>query len=250
MKQVLYILVTATLFSSCINDEIKHDDLYNWMESYIYSSADDVYGFEEVSRFTQKTNKLSRDTDIYRLQEALSPAINQRLAIIAHTYFVNNASKSNQDATLLEIDGRDLKICPNPEYSNLYLTQDEIDYANKVYYNSIPEELNMIKEMESKNFNGFRHFYACKYRKKISDRYIMKSFIVYENNNTYEVFELKYDYDLLRSYIKAISSVELNDPYVVYVSKMKDGWGSNDIYRKIFNRLNIDVLDYSAISGY
>ena len=252
MKQIIYVIVLLALtFASCKNDGTIHDDLYNEMKSYVYSRAEDIYGFEEIDRFSQKATKLSRDTDIYMLQEELKIAVNQRLALVAHTYFVHNAgSYLNNEKSLLEIEGKDLKVCPNPKYADLYLTQEEIDYANKVYYSAIPDQLERIKEMESRNFNGFRHYYACQYRKKLSDRIITRQFVVYENNKKYEVFELKYDYDLLRSYIKAITSVDLNDPYVVSVSKMKDGWGSNDIYRNIFKRLSIDILDYSAISGY
>lgn len=252
MKQIIYVIVLLALtFASCKNDGTIHDDLYNEMKSYVYSRAEDIYGFEEIDRFSQKATKLSRDTDIYMLQEELKIAVNQRLALVAHTYFVHNAgSYLNNEKSLLEIEGKDLKVCPNPTYADLYLTQEEIDYANKVYYSAIPDQLERIKEMESRNFNGFRHYYACQYRKKLSDRIITRQFVVYENNKKYEVFELKYDYDLLRSYIKAITSVDLNDPYVVSVSKMKDGWGSNDIYRNIFKRLSIDILDYSAISGY
>ena len=252
MKQIIYVIVLLALsFTSCKNDGSIHDDLYNEMKSYVYSRADDIYGFEEIDRVSQKATKLSRDTDVYILQDELKNAVNQRLALVAHTYFVHNASNSLfSEKSLFEIEGKDLKECPNSKYADLYLTQEEIDYANKVYYSAIPDQLERIKEMESRNFNGFRHYYACQYRKKLSDMIITKQFVVYENNKNYEVFELKYDYDLLRSYIKAISSVDLNDPYVVYVSNMKDGWGTNDIYRNIFNRLSIDVLDYSAISGY
>lgn len=252
MKKKLYILSLLSLtLTSCNHDEIVKDDLYNEMKSYVYSRAKDVYGFEEIDRTSQKATKLSRDSDIYILQDELKGAVNQRLALVAHTYFVHNAgSYLNKEKSLLEIEGKDLKVCPNPKYADLYLTQEEIDYANKIYYSSIPGQLEKIKEMESRNFNGFRHYYACQYRKKLSDRIITKQFVVYENNKEYEVFELKYDYDLLRSYIKAISSVDLNDPYVIHVSKMEGGWGSKDIYRNIFNRLSIDILDYSAISGY
>lgn len=252
MKKIIYALILLSLtLTSCKNDETINDDLYNEMKSYVYSRAKDIYGFEEIDRFSQKATKLSRDTDIYILQDELKGAVNQRLALVAHTYFVHNAgSYLNNEKSLLEIGGKDLKVCPNPKYADLYLTQEEIDYANKVYYNSIPHQLEEIMEMESRDFNGFRHYYACQYRKKLGDRIITKQFVVYENNKEYEVFELKYDYDLLRSYIKAISSVDLNDPYVVRVSKMKDGWGSNDIYRNIFNRLSIDILDYSAIRGF
>lgn len=251
MRKILYVIVfIPLLFSSCNNSELKHDALYNKMRSYIYSKEDDVYGFEEVSRVAQKATALSRDTDIYILQDNLKDAVNQRLAIVAHTYFVRDAWTSNQNRTLLEIDGKDLRTCPNPEYASLYLTQDEIDYANRLYYSSIPDQLENIKEMESRKFNGIRYFYGCKYRKKMSDRYILKSFIVYENNKEYEIYELKYDYELLRSYVRAISNVDLKDPYVVSIRNKKYGWESNDMYRSMINRLNIDILDYSPIRGY
>ncbi len=250
MRKVIYTLVFASLFiSSCNNDGPKHDDLFNEMKSYIYSREDDVYDFEEISRIAQKATSLSRDTDIYIIQDDIKSAVNQRLAIVAHTYFVHNAGFSNNRNNLLEIDGKDLKVCPNPEYADLYLTQKEIDYANKAYYTSIPGQLEKVKEMESTKFNGFRYYYACKYRKKLSNRYIVKAFVVYENNKTYEVYELKYDYDLLRTYIREISKVNMNDPYVKSVCSINDGWSSNDIYRNTIHRLDIDILDYSAISG-
>ena len=252
MKKYMFVIVFMSLvLSSCQNDETPHDDLYNRMEYYVYSSEDDIYGFEEICRIAQKTTSLSRDTDIYILQDQIKDVVNQRLALVAHTYFAHNIDVSyDWKKSILEIDGKNLKVCPNPEYADLYLTQKEIDCANRIYYSSIPDQLKEIKEMESRKFNGFRYYYACKYRKKLSDRYIVKPFIVYENNNEYEIYELKYDYDLLRSYIRAISHVNLKDPYVVSVCNKDYGSGSYDIYSNIFNRLNIDVLDYSAISGF
>ena len=244
------LLFVSLILSSCQNDEPVHDDLYNIMESYVYNNEEEIYGFEEIGRFAQKATKLSRYTDIYILQDRIKGAVNQRLELVAHTYFVHNAGETfNIDKSLLEIDGEKLKVCTNPTYAELYLTQEEIDYANMVYYSSIPKQFKEIKEMESIEFNGFRYYYACKYRKKLSDRYKIKQFVVYENNKNYEIYELKYDYDILRSFVKAISSVDMNDPYVKSIRKKKD-WTSRDVYRNIFNRLSIDIIDYDAISGY
>ena len=249
MKRITYVLVLVSfIMSSCQNDDNSHDDLYNKMESYIYSTKEDVYGFEEISRFDEKVSKLSRYTDIYMLQDYLKMYVGQRLALVAHTYFVNDKNNYH-NKTLLEIEGKDLRVCPNPKYADLYLTQEEIEIANQVYYTSIPDQLEYIKNMESMKFNGVRYYYACKYRKKLSDRYVIKQYVVYENNKEYEICELKYDYDLLRSYVRAISSVDLKDSYVVSISN-KRGWSSGDIYGHIFNRLSIDINDYSAISGY
>lgn len=252
MRRLFYILLFASLsFSSCRSDEPTYDDLYKEMESYVYNNEQDVYGFEEIRRFAQKTDKLYRDTDIYILQDYLSNAVNQRLAFVAHTYFVNSSWKSNNlNRTLFDIDGKDLKVCPNPEYADLYLTQEEIDYANMVYYSAIPNQLKTINEIESRKFDGFRYYYACKYRKKLSDRFITKEFVVYVNDKKYEIHELKYDYDLLRSYIRAISSVDMNDPYVVSICKKDYGLVSSEIYRNTARRLGIDILDDSAIRGY
>ena len=249
MKRISFFLMFVSfILSSCQNEDNSHDDLYNTMKSYIYGTKEDVYGFEEISRFGEKVSKLSRYTDIYLLQEELKMSVGQRLAIVAHTYFVDD-KKKHFNKTLLEIDGKDLKVCPNPKYADLYLTKEEIDMANQVYYATIPEKLEYIKELESRKFNGTRYYYACKYRKKLSDRYVIKQYVVYENNKEYEICELKYDYDLLRSYVRAISSVDLKDSYVVSISN-KHGWSSGDIYGHIFNRLSIDINDYTAISGY
>ncbi len=250
-RYISALLFVSLILLSCQNDESVHDDLYNIMESYVYNNEEDIYGFEEIGRFAQKATMLSRDTDIYIIQDDIKDVVNQRLALVAHTYFVHNAGKSyNIKKSLLEIDGKDLKVCPNSKYADLYLTQDEIDCMNRLYYRSIPDQLKMVKNLESRKFNGFRYYYACKYRKKLNDRYKVKQYIVYENNNEYDIYELKYDYDLLRSYIRAIESVDLKDPYIVSLCKKNDGWNSYEKYRNIFNRLSIDVLDYSAISGY
>ena len=86
MKKKLYILSLLSLtLTSCNHDEIVKDDLYNEMKSYVYSRAKDVYGFEEIDRTSQKASKLSRDSDIYILQDELKGAVNQRLALVAHT---------------------------------------------------------------------------------------------------------------------------------------------------------------------
>ena len=279
MKQSIFVLLLISLLiSSCNNDETKHDNLHNRMESYIYDNEDDAYGFKELCRISEKTTKLSIDKDIYLLQEHLKNAVNLRMQIVAHTYFLPKAGISNDtqvlletankvandtlpsivpkyngsklDMTILEINGKDLKTCPNPTYKSMYLTQDEIDDENYRFYNSIPEELKMIKELESRKFDGYRHFYACKYRKKTSDSFIIKSFVVYENNNNFEICELKYDYDLFRSYIRAISNVDLKDSYVVSVHNKHDGRKSYDLFRNMIHRLGIDITDFSAIRGY
>ena len=255
MRKCFYILVLVSLIcSSCTNSEPNHDDLYDKMKSYVYSREDDVYGFEEITRFAQKCTHLSRDTDVYVLQDNMNikTAINQRLAFVSHTYFLNKeGDRFGFKKHILEIDGKDLEVCPNPEYANLYLTREEIDCINKFYYQSIPGQLETIKEMESRKFNGFRYYYACKFRKKTSDRVITKQYIVYKNNDeTYEIYELKYDYDLLRTYIRAISNVDMKDPYVISVCKEKSSEREYNLYRNIFNRLSIDITDDWAISGF
>lgn len=244
------LLFVSLILLSCHNDESAHDDLYNVMKSHVYNNEEDIYGFEEIGRFAQKTSKLSRYTDIYILQDRIEDNVNYRLKLIAHTYLVHNAEQtSNIGTSLLEVGGKNLKGCPNPTCADLYLTQEEIDYANMVYYSSIPGWLKEIKEMESRKFNGFRYYYACKYRKKLSNRYEIKQFVVYENHQNYEIYELKYDYDILRSFVKAISSVDLNDPYVKSICKKRD-WTSRDILNDAIDRLSINVLDYTTISGY
>ena len=255
MRKCFYILILVSLIcSSCINGEPNHDDLYDTMRSYVYNREDDVYGFEEIARVAQKCTHLSRDTDVYVLQDNMNikSAIKQRLALVSHTYFLNKEGNVFGLAkNLLEIDGKDLKVCSNPEYANLYLTREEIDCINKVYYQSIPEQLETIEDMESRKFNGFRYYYACKFRNKTSDRVITKQYIVYKNNDeTYEIYELKYDYDLLRTYIRAISKVNLNDPYVISVCKEKSSEREYNLYRNIFSRLSIDITDDWAIYGF
>ena len=255
MKRILYVIVCVTLsLTSCTNNETVHDELYDAVKSYVYSREDDVYGFEEITRVVQKCTNLSRDTDVYILQDNMDikSAINQRLALVSHTYFVNKGENIfGIDKNILEIEGKNLKVCPNPEYADLYLSKAEIDYVNKVYYLSIPRQLEIIKDMESRKINGFRYYYACKFRKKLSDREITKQYVVYKNKDEgFEIYELKYDYDLLRSYIRAISNVDMNDPYIISVCKEKDSEKTYDFYRTIFNRLSIDITDDWAIRGF
>lgn len=255
MRKCFYILVLVSLIcSSCTNGEQSHDDLYDNMKSYVYSRENDVYGFEEITRIAQKCTHLSRDTDVYILQDNMNfmSAINQRLALVSHTYFLNKeGNRYNLDKNILEIEGKDLEVCPNPEFANLYLTREEIDYINKVYYQSIPEQLETIENMESRKFNGLRYYYACQFRKKLSDRVTTKQFVIYKNKDeAYEIYELKYDYDLLRSYIRAISKVNMNDPYVIAVCKEKSSERTYNLYRNIFHRLSIDITDEGAIRGF
>lgn len=255
MRRLFYVLVYVTLFlTSCTKNETAHDELYDAVKSHVYGREDDVYGFEEITRVVQKCTQLSRDTDVYILQDYtnIKNSINIRLALVSHTYFLNRTGDNfGIDKNILEIDGKDLTVCPNPEYADLYLSKTEIDYINKVYYLSIPEQLETIKDMESRKFNGFRYYYACKFRKKLSDREITKQYVVYKNkDDAYEIYELKYDYDLLRSYIRAISNVDLNDPYIKSVCKENDSERSYDFYRNIFNRLSIDITDDWAIRGF
>ena len=255
MKRILYVIVCVTLsLTSCSNNETTHDDLYDAVKSHVYNREDDVYGFEEITRVAQKCAHLSRDTDVYILQDNMNikNSINIRLALVSHTYFLNKVGNNDgNNKNILEIDGKDLEVCPNSENADLYLSKAEIDYANKAYYLSIPDQLETIKNMESRIFNGFRYYYACKFRKKLSDREITKQYVVYKNkDDAYEIYELKYDYDLLRSYIRAISNVDLNDPYIKSVCKEKDSERSYDFYRNIFNRLSIDITDDWAIRGF
>lgn len=255
MRKCIYIQIFVSLIcSSCTNSEPDHDDLYNRMKSYVYSREDDVYGFEEITRVAQKCTHLSRDTDVYVLQDNMNikSAIKQRFALVSHTYFLNKEwNIFGLEKNILEIDGKDLEVCPNPEYANLYLTKEEIDYINKVYYQSIPRLLETIEDMESRKFNGFRYYYACKFRKKTSDRVTTKQYVVYKNNKeAYEIYELKYDYDLLRTFIRAISKVNLNDPYVISVCKEESSEREYNLYRNIFDRLSIDITDDWAIRGF
>ncbi|MBO4612318.1 MAG: hypothetical protein J5671_04010 [Bacteroidaceae bacterium] len=254
MKRMFYVLVCVTItLTSCSKSDTTHDELYDAMKSHVYRSEDDVYGFEEITRVVEKCTHLSRDTDVYILQDNMNikSAIIKRLALVSHTYFLDKGEYNfGFDKNILEIEGKDLKVCPNSKYADLYLSKEEIDYVNKVYYLSIPGQLKTIKDMESRKFNGFRYYYACKFRKKLSDREITKQYVVYKNQNeAFEICELKYDYDLLRLYIRAISNVDMNDPYVISICKEKESERSYDLYRNIFNRLSIDITDDWAIRG-
>lgn len=262
MKKYIYIVFASIILTACQNEDTNKDGLYKAVESYVNSRESDIYDFEEICRYSERINKLDRDTDIYMLQENINNVVNQRLAVVAHTYlfdnykdysstentirdFINNTYKKK----LLEIEGKELKVCPNPQFSDLYLTQEEIDYVNKMYYSTIPEHLEAIKNLESRKFNGDRSYFACKFRKKMSDRVIKKQFVVYNNNNDYEIFELKYDYDLLRTYVREISNTNLKEPYIVSLNKLKYDM-NNDIYRKLIRRLSIDIHDGTWIEGH
>lgn len=254
MKKFICILACITYaVTSCTNNETAHDELYDAVKSYVYSREDDVYGFEEFTRVVQKCTHLSRDTDVYILQDNVDfiREISQRLSLVSHTYFVNKGENIfGRNKSILEIEGKNLKACPNPEYADLYLSKAEIDYANRLYYLSIPRQLDIIKDMESRKMNGFRYYYACKFRKKLTDRIIIKQYVVYKNiDEGFEIHELKYDYDLLRSYIRAISNIDMNDPYIISVCKEENSVKPYDLYTSIFNRLSIDVTDW-AIRGF
>jgi len=252
MKKLFYAFIYITLtLTSCGNNKTAHDELYEAVKTHVYNREDDIYGFEEITRVAQKCTHLSRDTDVYILQDYMNVIINQRLALVAHTYFLGKEKKFFGFNNILEIDGKDLKVCPNSEYANLYLSKSEIDCINMMYYLSIPEQLETIKTMESRKFNGFRYYYACKFRKKLSDRETTKQYVIYKNKNeAFEIYELKYDYDIFRSYIRAISNVDMNDPYVISVCKEKNSGITYNLYSNIFNRLSIDVTDDWAIRGF
>lgn len=262
MKKYIYLVFVSLILTACQNEDSKKDGLYEAVKSHVISTESDIYDFEEICRYSESINKLDRDTDIYMIQEDIKNAVNQRIAVVAHTYLLgnlkNNSFTENTKLSfnnfkfkkeLLEIEGKDLKVCPNPQYSDLYLSKDEIDYVNKMYYSTIPEHLEIIKDLESRKFNGVRCYFACKFRMKMSDRIRKKQFVVYKNNGDYEIFELKYDYDLLRTYVREISNVNLKDPYIVSVSKLKYDW-TNDIYRKLINRLDIDIQENIWVEGY
>ncbi len=269
MKKYFYVVFAALILTACQNEDSKKDGLYKAVESYVNSTESDIYDFEEICRYSERINKLNRDTDIYMLQENIKNVVNQRLAVVAHTYLINNVKDNSytenitlsindfinnnnliyNKKALLEIEGKDLKVCPNPQYSDLYLTQEEIDYVNKMYYSTIPEHLETIKNMESRKFDGVRCYFACKFRRKMSDRIIKKQYVVYNNKDDYEFYELKYDYDLLRTYVREISNTNLKDPYVVSLNKIKYDW-SNDIYRKLIRRLDIDIHEGAWIQGF
>ena len=162
MKRIFYILVCLTFaVTSCTMNETAHDELYDAVKSYVYSSENDIYGFEEIGRVAQKCTHLSRDTDVYVLQDNMNikSGITLRLGLVAHTYFLNKTGNNlGNYKKILEIDGKDLKFCPKSEYADLYLSKEEIDFVNRVYYLAIPELLDDIKNIESQKFNGFRYY--------------------------------------------------------------------------------------------
>lgn len=63
----------------------------------------------------------------------------------------------------------------------------------------------MIKDLEEEEFHGDRIYYACGYR-TASGAIVDRQFVLYTNGekNFIEIFELKYNYEMLRDLFSII----------------------------------------------
>ena len=74
---------------------------------------------------------------------------------------------------------------------------------------------NAYKDLEEEEFHGDRIYYACGYR-TASGAIVDRQFVLYTNGekNFIEIFELKYNYEMLRDFVQHNLNVDLEESYI------------------------------------
>ncbi len=211
IKHIL-LIVGLLLLSSCSSDMDNKSNITKTMESYIIDHEDGSYGFFEINVIKEHTDCLNWKSDIFRIQKDVYLYASQRRIAIANSYIsIPNLSiweYSNSYGLVFEEPqgyGKQIK--------NSYITKEERDVCDYIYYKkTLPQIKEIVKKLSEEDFHGDRIYYACGYR-ITSGAIKKKQFVLYkeDNNDSFTICELKYNYDMLREFVQYTLNINMKD---------------------------------------
>lgn len=213
MIKYVILLVELLLLSSCdYNIESENEsNITKEMRNYISNNIDGSYGFFECNMVKEHIDSLCWKSDIYRIQQQIYMYASQRRTIVANNYvpvqIIGWLFPSNFDLDFVEPQGYGKQIHES------YVTKEEREVCDYVYYNeSVPKIREIVKELEAENFHGDRIYYACGYR-IASGAIVYRQYVLYKKDNeeTFAICELMYNYDMLRDFIQSTLNINLED---------------------------------------
>lgn len=207
-------MIGLLLLSSCKENE-SESFITKEIKNYISNNVDGSYGFFERNIVKEHIDSFSWKSDIYRIQRQLYMYASQRRTILVNSYApltktVGWLSPNIFESKFEKPQGYAKKI------KESYITEEEREVCDYIYYSeSVPEIRKMIKDLEEEEFHGDRIYYACGYR-TTSGAIVGRQFVLYTNGeeNFIEIFELKYNYKMLRDLVQHNLNVDLEESYI------------------------------------
>ena len=214
MIKYIVFMFGLLLFSSC-NENESESFITKEMKNYISNNVDGSYGFFERNMVKEHIDSFSWKSDIYRIQRQLYMYASQRRTILANNYVPLTKTTGWLFPNIFESNfekpqGYAKKI------KESYITEEEREICDYIYYSeSVPKIRKMIKDLEEEEFHGDRIYYACGYR-TASGAIVDRQFVLYTNGekNFIEIFELKYNYEMLRDFVQHNLNVDLEESYI------------------------------------
>lgn len=246
----LFFILISLFLLSCDKSQTEEEKVKQYMEYYVLSRYD-CYDYFECSTVIEHADSLYWQADIYREQEQLYRMADQRRTAKANRMLWQLPPISNS------LNGS-LFFLPNTETakrnvsSNVvdsYMSKDEQDVCDYVFYKEfVPNVHEILKRIRKSDFHGFRIFHSCGFRTK-SGSIIYKQFILYKEDNSsfYDVYELRYNYNLIREFIRECLFIEVldnNNPYMKNLIQKFDSEKSTNSF-SISNKYSIIMSKYS-----
>lgn len=215
MIKYVVLMIGLLLLSSCKESE-NESDITKEMRDYISNNVDGSYGFFERNIVKEHIDGFSWKSDIYRIQHQLYMYASQRRTVLANSYTPIDktigwlSTRNIFESNFEDPQGYAKKI------KESYITEEEREICDYIYYSeSVPKIRKMIKDLEEEEFHGDRIYYACGYR-TASGAIVDRQFVLYTNGekNFIEIFELKYNYEMLRDFVQHNLNVDLEESYI------------------------------------
>lgn len=214
MIKYVVLMIGLLLLSSC-NENESESFITKEMKNYI-NNVDGSYGFFEHNMVKEHIDSFSWKSDIYRIQRQLYMYARQRRTVLVNSYVpltktIGWLSPNIFESNFEKPQGYAKKI------KESYITEEEREVCDYIYYSeSVPEIRKMIKDLEEEEFHGDRIYYACGYR-TASGAVVDRQFILYKSDEEdfVEIFELNYNYEMLRDFVQHSLNVDLEESYIL-----------------------------------
>ncbi|MBD8389162.1 hypothetical protein [Dysgonomonas sp. BGC7] len=210
MKYINIIFISFFLLS-CDENQTEEEKVKQYMEHYVLTQYD-CYDYFECSTIIEHVDSLYWLADIYREQEQLYRMADQRRTAKANRMLWQLPSISNSlygsSSFFPNVETAKRNVSLN--VVNSYMSKDEQDVCDYVFYEDfVPKVQELLKRIRESDFHGFRIFHSCGFR-TTSGAIIYKQFILYKKDDSsfYDVYELRYNYNLIRDFIRECLLVE------------------------------------------
>lgn len=242
-KNLFAIMIFLVALSCDQGNKTEEDRVAKYMEKYIQNSIDDVYGYIPVKTIIENIESLKWESDLFTIQEEIYNSTKYRRNTVCNTYMPPLGLPTN-------IFERSFYDIPQEKYgkefTESYLSKEEREIADYYFYKeSVPNIQKLIKNLESRNFIGKKIFHVCLYRDKRGVTHY-RNFVLYkeDNSDSYDIYSLNYDYEMMRKFVKTTLNIDLNSNNIQEIISKYDKiidntplLTNNPVYNKHYNAI-------------